>query len=129
LLVFVVLRLVGGDVGEDVKTGNWGGGVGGAGDDIVRAVRDIEEGEVFNIVKSGPNEFGGLGDDRLKDISGNVERAWIIPSVVRALEDLKDGSGGVHNVLLIDVVKGRPGSNRDMGEGGGGDDSGLRRSE
>jgi len=129
LLVFVVLRLVGGDVGEDVKTGNWGRGDGGAGDDIVRAVRDIEEGEVFNIVKSGPNEFGGLGDDRLKDISGNVERAWIIPSVVRALEDLKDGGGGVHNVLLIDVVKGRPGSNRDMGEGGGGDDSGLRRSE
>jgi len=129
LLVFVVLRLVGGDMGEDVKTGNWGRGDGGAGDDIVRAVRDVEEGEVFNIVKSGPNEFGGLGDDRLKDMSSNVERAWIIPSVVRALEDLKDGGSGVHNILLIDVVKGGPGSNRDMGEGGGGDNGGLRRSE
>ena len=28
LLVFMVLRLVGGDVGEDVKTDNWGGEMG-----------------------------------------------------------------------------------------------------
>jgi len=48
--------------------------------------------------------------------------------VVR-LEDFKDSSGGVRNILLIDVVKGGPGSDRDMGEGGGGDDGRLRRSE
>jgi len=48
--------------------------------------------------------------------------------VVR-LEDFKDGSGGVGGVLLIYVIEGQPRSNGDVGEGGGGDDSGLRGSE
>jgi len=137
LLVISVLGLVGSDMGKDVKTKNWGRGDRGTGDNICRAVRDVEEGEVFNVIKSGPDrsgrwrilELGGLRDDRLEDISGDVKRAWVIPSVVRTLKDLKDGGGGVHNILLIDVVKGRPGSDGDMGEGGGGDDGGLRRSE
>jgi len=44
--------------------------------------------------------------------------------VVR-LEDFKDGGGGISDVLLIYVIKGRPRSDGDMGEGGGGDDGGL----
>ena len=118
-LVFLVLRLVGGDVGKDVKTINWGGGDGGAGDDIIRAVRDVKKREVLDVVKGGPDrsgrwgilELGRLrsGVNRLEDMSGNVKGTWVVPSVVRALEDLKDGGGGVRNVLLIDVIKGRPG--------------------
>jgi len=48
--------------------------------------------------------------------------------VVR-LEDFKDSGGGVGDVLLIYVIKGRPRGNRDVGEGGGGDDSRLGGSE
>ena len=135
--VLTVLGFMGGDVGEDVKTNNWGRGDGGAGDDIGGTVRDVKEWEVLDVVKGRPVrsggwgilEFGGLRGDGLKDMGGDVKRTWVIPSVVRALKDLKDGGSGVCNVLLIDVVKGRPGSDGDMGEGGGGDDGGLRRSE
>jgi len=131
LLIFMVLELVGGDVGKDVETIVWGGGDRSTGDDIVGAARDV--GEVFNIVKSGPDrsgrwgilELGRLRVNGLEDAGGDVEGAWVIPSVVRTLKDLKDGGSGVRNVLLIDVVKGRPGSDGDMGEGGGDDDSGL----
>jgi len=139
LFIFTVGGLVGGDMGEDVKTVDGSRGDGGAGDDIIGTARDVEEGEVFNLVEGGPDRSGGWGIlklgrlrggvDRLKDMGGDIKRAWIVPSVVRTLEDLKDGGSGVCNVLLIDVVKGRPGSDGDMGEGGGGDDSGLRRSE
>jgi len=135
--ILMVLGFVGGNVGKNIKTNNWGGGDGGAGDDIGRTVRDVKEREVLNVVKGRPDrsggwgilEFGGLRGDGLKDTGGDIKRTWVIPSVVRALKDLKDGSGGICNVLLIDIVKGRPGSNRDMGEGGGGDDGRLRRSE
>ena len=131
LLVFSVLGLVGGDVGKDVKAEDWGGGDGGTGDDVCGAVGDVEEGVIFRVVKDGPSELGGwgTGDDGLEDVGGDVKRAWVIPGVVRALEDLKDGSGGIRNVLLIDVIKGGPGGDRDVGEGGGGDDGGLRGSE
>ena len=61
LLIFVVLRLVGDDVGEGVKTGNWGRGDGGAGDNIGWAVGDVEEGVVFRVVKDRPGELGGGG--------------------------------------------------------------------
>ena len=61
LFVFSVLRLVGGDVGKDVKTNNWGGGDGGAGDDISRIVRDVEEGVIFRVVKDWPGKLRGGG--------------------------------------------------------------------
>jgi len=125
LLIFTVLGFVEGDVGKGVEAMDRGGGDGSTGNNILRAVRDIEEGKVFNIVKSGPDEFGGLRDDGLKDMGGNVKGTWVVPSIVRALEDLEDGGGGVCNILLIDVVKGRPGSNRDVGEGGVDDSGGL----
>jgi len=70
-----------------------------------------------------------MWDDGLENAGSDIERTWVVPSVVRALEDLKDGSSGICNILLIGVVKGGPGSDGDMGEGGGGDDSGLGRSE
>jgi len=126
-LVFTILGLVSGDIGKDVKADNWGRGDGGTGDDINGAVGDVEEGVVFRVVKDRPGEFGGWGtwNNRLEDAGGDVKRAWIVPSVVRALEDLKDGSSGVCNVLLVDVIKGGPGGDGDVGEGGGGDNGGL----
>ena len=126
-LVFMILGFVGGDMGKDVKADDWGGGDGGTGDDVSGAVRNVEEGVVLWVVKDRPSEFGGwgMGNDGLEDTSGDVEGAWIIPSVVRALEDLKDGGSGVRNVLLIDIVKGGPGSDGEMGEGGGDNDGGL----
>ena len=129
MLVFMVLGFVEGDMGKGVKVVDGSGGDWGAGNNILQAVWDIEKREVFDIVKSRPDKFRGLGDNRLEDAGGNVERAWIVPSVVRALKDPKDGSSGICNGLLIDIVKGRPRSNRDVGEGGGGDSSGLRSVE
>ena len=78
---------------EDVKTIVWGGGDRSTGDDICGAVRDVEEGKVFNVAKGGPDrsggwgilELGGLRDNGLEDVGSDVKRAWIIPSVVRAL--------------------------------------------
>jgi len=132
-LVFTILGFVGGDVGKDVKTDNWGRGDRSTGDDVGRAVGDVEEGVVFWIVKNRPSELGGWGTgDKRSGRWGSVRvkiRTWEIPSVVVGLENFKDGSGGVSNVLLIYVIKGRPGSDGDMGEGGGGDDGGLGSSE
>jgi len=131
LFVLTVLGFVGSDVGEDVEVVNWGGGDGGTGDNVIGAVRDVEEGIFFWVVKNGPSELRGwgTGDNGLENTGSDVKRAWVIPSVVRALEDLKDGGGGICNILLVDVIKGGPGGNRDVGEGRGGDDGGLRRSE
>jgi len=131
LFVFSVLGLVGGDVSKDVETNDWGGGDRDTGDDICGTVRNVEERVVFWVVKDRPGELRGwgTGDDGLEDAGGNVKRAWVIPGVVRALEDLKDGGGGVRNILLIDVIKGGPGGDQDVGEGRGGDDGGLRRIE
>ena len=61
LLVFLVLGLVGGDVGEDVKAKDGGGGNGGTGDNISGAVGDIEEGIILWVVKVGPGELRGGG--------------------------------------------------------------------
>jgi len=127
LFVFAVLGLMGGDVSKDVKTDDWGGRDRGASDDIGGAVWDVEEGVLFRVVKDGPSELWGWGTwgDGLEDVGGDVKRAWVVPSVVRALEDLKDGSSGVRNVLLVDVIKGRPEGDGDVGEGGRGDNGGL----
>ena len=45
------------------------------------------------------------------------------------LKNFKDSGGGISNVLLVYVIKGQPGGDGDVGEGGGGDDGGLRGSE
>ena len=92
-LVFTILGLVGSDVGKDVKTEDGGGRAGGTSDDIGGTVGDVDEGEVFDVVKGGPDrsgrwgilELGRLSVDGLEDAGGDVERAWIIPSIVRAL--------------------------------------------
>jgi len=127
LLVFTVLGLVGSDVSEDVKTDNWGRRDGGTGDDVSRAVRDVEEGVIFRVVKDGPSELRGwgTGNDGLEDTGSDIERTWVVPGVVRALEDLKDGGSSIRNVLLVDVIKGGPGGDGDVGEGRGDDDGGL----
>ena len=127
LFVFAVGGLMGGDVGEDVKTIVWGGRDGSTGDDVGGAVRDVEEGVVLWVVKDRPSELRGwrMGDDGLEDVGSDVKRAWIIPSVVRALEDLEDGGSGICNILLVNVIKGGPGGDGDVGEGRGGNDSGF----
>jgi len=110
LLVFTVLGLVGGDVGKDVKTDNWGRGDGSTSDDVHRAVRDIEEGIVLWVVKDRPSELGSQGAwDKRSGCWGSVSvkiRTWEIPSIVVRLEDFKDGSGSVSNILLVYVIKG-----------------------
>jgi len=115
-LVFTILRFVEGDVGEGIKAMDGGRGNGGTGNNILRAVRDIEKWEVFNVIKGSPDrsgrwgilELGGLRSrgDGLEDMGSDVKGTWVVPSIVRALEDLKDGSGGICNILLVDVVKG-----------------------
>ena len=55
LFVFVVLGLVGSDVGKDVKTNNWGRGDRGTGDNIGGTVRDIEKRKILNVVKGRPD--------------------------------------------------------------------------
>jgi len=57
--VFAVLGLVGGDVGEDIETKNWGRGDGSTGDDISGAVRDVKERKVLDVVKGRPDRSGG----------------------------------------------------------------------
>ena len=61
LLVFTVLGLVGSNVGEDIKTDNWGRGDRGTGDNVHWTVRDVEEGVIFRVVKDRPGELGGWG--------------------------------------------------------------------
>jgi len=127
LFIFTVGGLVGRDMGENVKTIVWGRGDRNTGDDVGGAVRDVEEGVVLWVVKDRPSKLRGwgTGDNGLKDVGSDVKRAWIVPSVVRTLEDLEDGSGGIRNILLVNIIKGGPGGDRDVGEGGGGDDSGF----
>ena len=131
MLIFMVLDFMEGDVGESVKAVDRSRGDGGTGDDVRRAIRDVEEGVIFWVVKDRPGELRSweTWDKGLEDAGGNVKRAWVVPSVVRALKDLEDGGSGVCNVLLINIIKGGPGSDGDIGEGRGGNDSGLRRSE
>ena len=87
LFVFSVLGLVGGNVGKNVETKDGGRGDRGTGDNIGGAVRDVEEGVILRVVEDRPSELRGwgTGDDGLEDAGGDVKRAWVIPSIVRAL--------------------------------------------
>ena len=113
-LIFMVLGLISGNMGKGVEAVDRSRGDGNTGDDICRTVRNVEEREVLDIIKGGPDrsrgwgilKLGRLRIDGLEDAGGDVEGAWVIPSVVRTLKDLEDGGGGVRNVLLVDVVKG-----------------------
>ena len=110
LFVITVFRLVGGDVGKKFEVVGGSGGDGGTGDNIGGGVRDVEEGEVLDVVKGGPDEFGRWGVRRGSDWGGGAEgvgtRTGIIPGVEVRVENLKDCGGGIGNVLLIDVIKG-----------------------
>ena len=81
LFVFMVGGFVGGDVGEDIEAKDGGRGDRSTGNDISRAVRDVEEGEVFDVVEGGPDrsgrwrvpKLGGLRDNGLKDAGSDVK--------------------------------------------------------
>ena len=122
LLVITVFDFVGGDVGEDFKVVGGSGGDGGTGNDVHRGIWDVEEGIVLRVVKSGPDKFWRWGARRGSDGGRRTESvgtgAGIVPGVEVRVENLKDGGGGVSDVLLVDVIKGRPGSDRDLGKGG-----------
>jgi len=60
-LVFPILGFVEGDVGEGLKTEDGGGRDRGTSDDVYRAVRDVEAGVVFWVVKDRPGELRGGG--------------------------------------------------------------------
>ena len=108
----------------------WDGGDRGTGDDIGGGIRDVEEREVLDVVKGGPDELwrwgARRGSDRRWGAEGKGIRAGVVPGVEVRIENLKDSGGSVGDVLLVNVIKGRPGSDGDLGEGGGGDDGGLR---
>ena len=84
--VFMIGGLVGGDVGEDIKTIVWGGGDGSTGDNVGGAVRDVEEGVIFWVVKDRPGELRGWGMwDKRSRCWGSVSvkiGTWEIPSIV-----------------------------------------------
>ena len=71
------------------------------------------------------NEGGG-GGNTVAFASGAVaiERAWVIPGVVRTVEEVLDDLVGGGDVELINVIKLGP---RGGGKGGGGDGSGGER--
>ena len=56
--------------------------------------------------------------------AGAVKRAWVIPSVVRTVEEVLDDLVGGGDVELVNVVKLGP---RGGGKGGRGDDGGEGR--
>jgi len=129
LFIFMVLDFVEGNVGEGVKAVDGSGGDGGTSDNIGRAVRDIEEGVVLWVVEDRPGELGGWGMwGKRSGCWGSVSvkiGTWEIPSIVVRVEDFEDGGSSISDVLLVDIIKGRPGGDGDVGEGGGGDDGGL----
>ena len=129
LLVVVVFGLVGGNVGKKLEVVGGSGGNGGTGDDVGGGLGDIEERVVLDVVKGGPDELWRWGARRGSDGRGRAEgvgtRTWVIPGVEVQIENLKDCGSGVGDVLLINIIKGRPRSNGDLGEGRGGDDGGL----
>jgi len=108
--ILTVLGFMGGDVGKDIKTNNWGGGDRGAGDDIGGTVRDVEEGVILRVVKDRPGELGGWGTwDKRSGCWGSVGvkiGTWEIPSIVVRLEDFKDGGSSIGDVLLVYIIKG-----------------------
>ena len=129
LLVVMVFGLVGGDMGEEFEVVGRSRGDGGTGDNIGGGVGDVEEGIVFDVVKGGPDELWRCRARRGSDGRGGAEGVgtgtWVVPGVEVRVENLKDSGGSVGDILLINVIKGRPGSDRDLGKGGGGDEGGL----
>ena len=133
LFIVTVLGFVCGDMGKELKIIGRNGRGGGTGNNVGRRVGDVEKGEVLDVVKGGPDKLWRWGARGRSDRRGRSEsvgtRTWVIPSVEVRIENLKDGGSGVGDVLLVDVIKGLPGSDRDLGKGGGGDDGGLRSVE
>ena len=92
---------MGGDVSEDVKE--------------VRRGVDAIDGDVWG---------GGGNAVTFASGAGAIERAGVVPGVVRTVEKVLDDLVGGGDVELVNVVKLGPGSG---GEGGGGDDGGEGR--
>ena len=67
LFVVMVFGLVGGDVGKELEVVGGSRGDGGTGDDVGRGIGDVEEGEVLDVVKGGPDKFWRWGARRGSD--------------------------------------------------------------
>jgi len=156
LVVKVIIVLEGSDVSKELKIVGQGGRGRGAGDNIIGGGGVVG---VIAGGKSRPNGgcgWGGgerLGDgrDEYRGVEVEILLDWgrgargykdgqggaiyvlaggrEIPSVEVTVQYLKDGGGGIGEVLLVDVVNGRPGGDGDLEESGGGDDGGFRRSK
>jgi len=82
-------------MGEGIEGMDGGRENGGTGNNVLRAVRDIEKWEVFNVIKGGLDRSGRWGileleglrsrGNGLEDMGGKVNGAWVVPSIVRAL--------------------------------------------
>ena len=70
LFVFVVGRLIGGNVDKEFKVIGWGWGVGSTGDNVLGTVRDVEEGVLFRVVKGRPDKSRGWGVLEFKGTEG-----------------------------------------------------------
>ena len=110
--------LLSGDVGENLKEVGRGGNKDGQGGGDGNDGRRIDD-------KRG--EEGGRADGRVREdrdgeaASGVAIRAWIVPGVVRAIEEVLNNLVGSGNVYLVDIINLQPRGNR---KGGGGDGSG-----
>ena len=85
LLVVPVFGLVGGNMGKEFEVVGGSGGDGGTSDDVGGGVGDVEEGEVLDVVKGGPDEFwrrrARRGSDRRGGAEGIGTRTWVVPGV------------------------------------------------
>ena len=60
-LVFMILGFVEGNMGEGFEAVDGGGRDGGTSDNVLWAVRNVEERGVLDVVKSRPDKLGGGG--------------------------------------------------------------------
>ena len=88
------------------------------GSDVSEDVKEVRRG--VDAIDSDEGRGGGNAVT-FTSRAGAIERAWVIPSVVRTVEEVLDHLTGGGNVQLVDVVNLGPG---DGGKGGGGDGSG-----
>ena len=118
--------LLGGDIGEYFEEVGRGGNKDGGGES------ERDDGQRVNDKwgEEGGRANGGIGEEWDSEAAGGVTiRAWIVPGVVRAIEEVLNDLVGGADVYLVDVVNLQPRGDREGrgGDGGGSGGSGKRR--